>query len=139
MTDSDARPPQPTTCFACGTENPVGLHVTFSRTEDGGAAATFVAGPHHEGWPGIVHGGILATLLDEAMAYALWFSQHRAVTARMDMRFRLPVGAGVPLSISSNITGLVRGVIDARARITLNDGSVVAEATGRFMPADVSY
>ena len=94
---------------------------------------------HHEGWPGIVHGGILATLLDEAMAYALWFADIRAVTARMETRFRRTVGAGDEIVITGQVTGTKRSVVDAVGTVTSADGSVVAEANGRFMLADVSY
>lgn len=129
---------QPTTCFACGTDNPQGLHVSFRQTHSG-AEAIFVPGANHEGWPGVVHGGILATLLDEAMAYAVWFSEIHAVTARMETRFRRVVGAGQELIISGEVLAQRRGLVDAVGRIILLDGSLVAEASARFVPADVSY
>ena len=129
---------QPETCFACGTKNPHGLHVHFDRF-GAGSRGVFVPEAHHEGWPGIVHGGILATLLDEAMAYALWFADIRAVTARMETRFRRTVGAGDEIVITGQVTGTKRSVVDAVGTVTRADGSVVAEANGRFMPADVSY
>jgi uncharacterized protein (TIGR00369 family) len=117
----------------------VGLHGTFTQSETGEALATFIPSEHHEGWPGIVHGGVLTTLMDEAMAYALWFRDHRAVTARMDTRFRRQVSAGEELRITASVVGVRRGIIDAKARISLVDGTVVAEATARFVPAEVSY
>lgn len=129
---------QPATCFACGTENPHGLHVSFTRTP-AGSTGTFVPTVHHEGWPGAVHGGILVTLLDEAMAYALWFNDIRAVTARMEARFRKMVGAGQKLVINGEVVGSRRDVVDAVGRITVPDGTEVAQAAGRFKLADVSY
>jgi acyl-coenzyme A thioesterase PaaI-like protein len=129
---------QPETCFACGTKNPHGLHITFKQTETG-AGGFFVPTEHHEGWPGVVHGGILTTLLDEGMAYALWFADIRAVTARMETRFRRTVGAGDELRIAAEVLGRRREIVDAVGTILLRDDSVVAEATARFMLADVSY
>lgn len=129
---------QPETCFACGTKNAHGLHVSFYESVTG-SFATFTPTELHEGWPGVVHGGILATLLDEGMAYALWFSDIRALTARMETRFRRTVKAGQELQISAEVVGQRRGIVDAKGIILLTDGSVVAESTARFIPADVSY
>lgn len=131
---------QPETCFACGTKNPHGLHVTFRKNPSGGAIGLFTPTEHHEGWPGVVHGGILATLLDEAMAYALWFSHFRAVTVRMETRYRRSISAGQSVTITAHVLGERRSVIDARGRVAFESGDVmVAEASGRFMVADVSY
>lgn len=129
---------QPETCFACGTKNPHGLHVTFTQSETG-SVGVFTPSELHEGWPGVVHGGILATLLDEAMAYALWFRDIRAVTARMETRFRRTVGAGQEVVIRGHVLERRRTVVDASGSIELPRGAVVAESTARFMLADVSY
>ena len=130
---------QPPHCFACGTQNPHGLHVHFSRTELGEASATWIPGPFHEGWPGIVHGGVIATILDEAMAYALWFNSYRAVTVRMETRFRRSVAAGEEVIVVARVTDAKRGLIDAAGRVSTTHGQLVAEATARFMEAEVSY
>jgi acyl-coenzyme A thioesterase PaaI-like protein len=110
----------------------------FRETEEG-SVGTFVPSEHHEGWPGVVHGGILAALLDEAMAYAVWFAKTRAVTARLETRFRTTVAAGDSLVITGRVTGRRRNLLDAEGAIVRSDGTPVAEATARFVPADVSY
>lgn len=129
---------QPETCFVCGTRNPLGLHVDFAKG-DGDASASFTPSVHHEGWPGVVHGGILVCLLDEAMAYALWYKGFHAVTARMEARFKQIVGAGDKLEILGEVLSDRRGIIDAAGKVRLSDGTIVAEANGRFMHADVHY
>ena len=54
-------------CFGCGEDNPEGLHLQFEEQPDGAGHAVVVLGDHHSGEPGIVHGGIQATMLDEVM------------------------------------------------------------------------
>ncbi|HZT95643.1 MAG TPA: PaaI family thioesterase [Chloroflexota bacterium] len=122
----------PEQCFACGSKNPHGLHVRFSKTENG-AEATFTPTIHQEGWPGVIHGGILVTLLDEAMAYALYFKGIAAVTARLDTRFRRAVAVGDELRVSAQIISAKRELLDVEGQIVLADGAAVAGGTGRFM------
>lgn len=115
-----------TMCFACGEENPIGLKVRF-RKEGELVKAEFTPGEFHQGWPGIVHGGIIETLLDEAMCYAPFFQGMYCVTAKMEVRIRQPVLVGQRLLISSTMTRKTRKLIEARANITLEDGTPVAE------------
>ena len=56
-------------CFGCGDDNPIGLHLRFAADGDG-VKASFVPGPEHQGFGDVVHGGIISTVLDEAMAWA---------------------------------------------------------------------
>src|SRR3989304_4676628 len=82
-------------CFGCGKENPLGLKITF--TLDRGKKAIkgeFTPGPEHQGYQGITHGGIIATLLDEAMGRLLFELGTYAVTAWMGVRFMAPLGTG---------------------------------------------
>src|SRR5436305_1243024 len=80
-------------CFGCGPGNPHGLHLHFHE-HDGVVTSTFTTEQWQEGWEGVIHGGILATLLDESMAYVLYFAGIRAVTARMEVRYRRPLAKG---------------------------------------------
>ena len=71
-------------CFGCGKENPIGLKMDFTR--DGNSLrASFTTGKVHQGWPGVVHGGILACLLDEAMSNAAYAEGIACLTASMQM------------------------------------------------------
>jgi acyl-coenzyme A thioesterase PaaI-like protein len=116
-----------TMCFGCGQENPIGLKLRFRK--DGGMIRTeFTPGEFHQGWPGIVHGGIINTLLDEAMGYATFFEELYCVTAKTEVRIRQPVSVGQQLFISSTITRKTRKLIETEAAIALEDGTPVAEA-----------
>ncbi len=115
-------------CFGCGKENPIGLKLDFKR--DGKIVrAEFTPTEFHQGWSGIVHGGIITCLLDEAMGYATRFANMNCVTASMQLRLRRPALIGEPLIITSSITENKRRLVETEANISLKDGTLVAEAT----------
>ena len=76
-------------CFGCGSENPIGLRLRFEAV-DGGVVARFRPRPEYQGWDGMLHGGILLTMLDETLAYAALFAAGPAVTAELRARLRKP-------------------------------------------------
>ena len=91
-------------CFACGAANQHGLKLTFSY--DGDAyVTTFIADPHFQGYEGIVHGGILATVLDEVMARLVWEKAGPAATAKLEVRYKRPAPTGQPIIVRGWITG----------------------------------
>lgn len=94
--------------------------------------ATFTPDHRHSGWTGVVHGGILATALDEAMAYVLYFMGVKALTARMEVRYRHAAREGDRLSVVARKVSEARRLVDVEARL-LRDDTVLAEASGRFM------
>ncbi len=115
-------------CFACGQDNPIGLKLRFEW--DGKAArAGFTPTELHQGWSGIVHGGIITCLLDEAMSYATLFEKVDTVTARLQVRIKRPIPIGEPLSITGSIVKKTRKLVETQATIFLKDGTPVAEAT----------
>jgi len=117
-------------CFACGQENPIGLKLRFDW--DGKTARTeFTPSELHQGWSGIVHGGIITCLLDEAMSYATLFEGIDTITARLEVRIRRPVKVGEPLSITGSITRRTRKLLETKAVILASDGAPVAEATAK--------
>jgi uncharacterized protein (TIGR00369 family) len=81
-------------CFVCGSRNPIGLRTSWVLDADGMARARFRPERAHQGWHGIVHGGILASLLDEAMAQRLRLAGIRGMTAELSVRYRKPVPIG---------------------------------------------
>jgi uncharacterized protein (TIGR00369 family) len=116
-------------CFACGPDNPIGLKLRFDW--DGKTArAEFTPSELHQGWSRVVHGGIIACLLDEAMSYATLFEGAHAVTARMEVRIKRPIPIDEPLTITGNMTKKTRKLVETKAAILLKDGTPVAEATG---------
>lgn len=120
-------------CYACGTQNPVGLGVDFDFNRDlSTLSATFTPTEHHQGYEGIVHGGILSTLLDEAMAKLTVSLGIPAVTAEMTVTFRTPAAPGDALSISGRLTQVTKKLIRAEAKIE-RGLIVIAEATGKLL------
>jgi len=129
-------------CFACGEDNPIGLKLKVKW--DGKTAKTeFIPNKYHQGWGGIVHGGILTTLLDEAMGYAALYQGLFCVTAKMQARLRRPASIDEPLIITGSVTNDTRKLLETKATITLKDGTTVAEATATMfilgpMPSEPS-
>ncbi|MEZ4495294.1 MAG: PaaI family thioesterase [Thermomicrobiales bacterium] len=123
-------------CFGCGRLNPYGLHLQFfplDECEGEGVWAPFTPAREQEGYMGMVHGGIITTVLDEAMAWALYRRDIWAVTGRMSMAFKRPVEVGV----ETKAVGLLledRGrLLDVRGRLLrASDGIVLAEAEAVF-------
>jgi uncharacterized protein (TIGR00369 family) len=118
-------------CFVCGRHNPSGLHVHFD-VAPAGICASWMPNEHHVGWQGVVHGGVLASLLDEAMAYTLFRRGIMGVTARLEVRYRTPAHVGEELHIEATTTDENRRIADIAARITAGE-RVVAEASARFV------
>lgn len=117
-------------CFACGPDNPVGLHLHFDLL-DGVVRAEFVPNEWHEGWAGVVHGGVIGTLLDEAMAYALFLGRYKVVTARLEVRYRAPAREGDELCVEARLVRDDRRLADVEARV-LRGATLIAEGKGRF-------
>ena len=121
-------------CFACGKQNDKGLHLAFSFNEqERHVETTFVPLDVHQGWQGVVHGGIIATLMDEAMAKLTHFLGFHALTASLDVRFKDVAKTGEPLHVKAEVAKLTKKLIYARAVINRSDGDVVAEAQSKLM------
>ena len=83
-------------CFACGPDNPCGLKMQVEFTPDQ-AYCNITLAEHYQGWTEIAHGGIVCTLLDEIMAYAVLRFIGQGVTAQLSSKFRKPVPLGKPI------------------------------------------
>ena len=116
-------------CFGCGRDNPFGLKLAFAWNGEA-ASADFTPGENYQGWPGLVHGGIIACLLDEGMSYAALHAQGLCITARIQVKLKRPAAVGEPLVISSSVKRKSRKLVETRARVTLRDGTLVAEGAG---------
>jgi acyl-coenzyme A thioesterase PaaI-like protein len=115
-------------CFACGQKNPIGLKLNFVR-EGKGVKAEFTPSKFHQGWSGVVHGGIIGCILDEAMSYAALFAGVNSLTARMQTRFRRPLQIDEPLIITARVTKKTRRLVEAKAEMWLKDGTPVADSS----------
>ena len=120
-------------CFACGDNNPIGLHLKFTYGE-GTAEAHFTPERVFQGYPGIMHGGLVSTLLDEAMAHATIAAHGAAVTGDLHVRLH---GAGVPIGRPLRLTGRVTGrrgrLVLTEATLHDEEGNLLARGEGKFM------
>lgn len=120
-------------CFVCGPANPIGLRLEF-RVEDGLCLSEFTPGENHEGYPGVVHGGILFSVLDDVMANWLYLQGARAYTARCDIRFRKSGEVGERLILEGRHLETRGKVVKMKGTaVQESSGELVAESTGTFM------
>jgi uncharacterized protein (TIGR00369 family) len=127
--------PHTRSCFVCGEENPVGLRQRFET--DGKIVRTrFTPRPEHAGFKGVVHGGILATLLDEIMVWACAVQTKKfGFCAEMTIRFQKPSSPGAELIVEAELLTNRRGrIFEAKAEVRDAQGEVLASATGKYMP-----
>jgi uncharacterized protein (TIGR00369 family) len=121
-------------CFVCGMQNPIGLKVFFYQDEEGRVVAHFTGKEEHQGYPGVMHGGIVTALLDEVIArVAIAQDLFWGVTAKLEVRFRRPVPLGQSLTLVGELTRLRSRTLEAHGEIRLEDGTVAAEAEGVYL------
>lgn len=121
-------------CFGCGSLNESGLHLHFYEMPDGGVWAPFTPTKAFEGYGGMIHGGIISTLLDEIMAWSLYRQKIWAVTASMSTRFRKPVEVGEPVRLVGRLEEHRGRLLQVRGEVRrASDDVVLAEATATFM------
>ncbi|NLI47304.1 MAG: PaaI family thioesterase [Acidobacteria bacterium] len=122
-------------CFCCGTDNPHGLQLRIAHDESTGRVFTeCVLAERYQGYRGTVHGGLLATLLDELMAHAaLRVAGGHAATARMEVAFRRPVPVGEPLRVEAEADKVSGRRIQTRGWIVNSRGERLAEASALFL------
>ena len=120
-------------CFGCGPANPTGLHLQFMLAPDGSVVSEAVITGAFDGHPGNLHGGVIATLLDEAMSKAVRAQGRFAMTRKMDVDYLRPVPSGAPLRIKGHIVRNERRKYWAEAAILNADDTVLAQATALFI------
>jgi uncharacterized protein (TIGR00369 family) len=113
----------PHACFACGTLNAHGLRLALHASDDNTCWTELVLAPDFQGWEGIAHGGILAAILDEVMAWALAGADVWGYTAKMTIEYRRPVPVG------ARVRGEGR-VVDRRRRLYTTSGRLIDPTTG---------
>ncbi len=141
MENSDFLQPNSKHCFVCGLSNPFGLHLRFFEVEPGHVTAEVTLPDTYQGYPGVVHGGIVAAMLDEAAGRAHMGGDppRFLYTARLEIRYRQNVPVGKLLRIEG-IAGKSRARTAASsARICDEDGTLLASAEALLVnvPDDV--
>jgi len=114
-------------------ENPIGLKASFYEDEDGHVTATWTPGEEHQGYPGLLHGGIAAALLDEALGRTVIGRDLWLVTAKMELRYRNPIPIGEPLTVVAELTRVRSRIVEARGELRLSDGRIGAEANAVYV------
>jgi acyl-coenzyme A thioesterase PaaI-like protein len=126
-------------CFGCGRHNPIGLHLVFERDVEGDGVMTwYVPRPEDQGFPNVMHGGLLALLLDEAMGWAMYADHIFAVTAKMETRYRRVVGVDAPLLVRAHVVRQRGRRIEIGASVANADGETLVEATSLFLRMDAA-
>ncbi len=125
-------------CFACGQDHPKGLRLRFTAPEKDRIRCRFAISTDHVGLGKIVHGGIVATVFDEAMVWTLYRWRYQPhVTARMEQRFRGVIEADSELVVEAWITADRgrRRTVTARIHPAEEPKATLAEAIGTYLPA----
>jgi uncharacterized protein (TIGR00369 family) len=119
-------------CFFCGTLNPKSLNLSFHAAGDGVVKTRFRARPELQGYDDLLHGGVIAALLDATMTHCLFHQGVQAVTADLHVRFVQPVSCGVFLEIRAWVLSSCPPLHRLRGEIVV-DESVMAWAEAKFM------
>jgi len=122
-------------CLVCGVDNGTGLRARFFVLDNGELAGVFDPREQHQGYPGRVHGGIVAALLDETIGRAINVPETETwgVPVEFTVRFRRPVPLDREVKAVGRITRDSRRIFEGTGEIVLADGSVAAEAHGKYL------
>jgi acyl-coenzyme A thioesterase PaaI-like protein len=124
-------------CFVCGKRNGDGLQLDFELVGEGGIRTEFTPPKRYQGWKDIVHGGIIATILDEVMVNAAYLRKIVAVSAKLEIKLRKPAAVGERLIFHGRIVRQGAKTLNVKAWAEQENGDVVAEATGLLMKVGV--
>jgi len=124
-------------CFVCGKRNGDGLQLDFELVGESGIRTEFTPPKRYQGWKDIVHGGIIATILDEVMVNAAYLRKIVAVSAKLEIKLRRPAAVGERLIFHGRIVRQGAKTLNVKAWAEQENGDVVAEATGLLMKVGV--
>jgi acyl-coenzyme A thioesterase PaaI-like protein len=122
-------------CYGCGAENDQGLHMEFHREGDR-TVCDFAPVDFQQGYPGRMHGGVVSTMIDEAMGWAVYHSKKWGTTARLSVRYRRPVQLDGRLRVEAWITNERHRLIELRAEVRDESGALLADGEGTYMLLD---
>ena len=128
-------------CFGCGASHPTGLHLTAYAGSDMTITAKFTVSEHHQGAPGLAHGGLLSCAFDEALGKLMWLIREPAVTGKLETIFLLPVQVGKTLYIKAEIFGQDGRKVYCRAegRIDSETGPIAVEAAAIYITVPLEH
>jgi uncharacterized protein (TIGR00369 family) len=120
-------------CFVCGSKSTEGLKIKFEHIQGGKSEARYAFEPRHQGYDGVVHGGILAAVLDDSMAHAVMALGLMPITTEMRIRFKKPIAVGEEVLFEGQVEKVGRRMVEAKAVGIGPDGEVKVEAEGKFL------
>lgn len=127
-------------CIICGMKNTLGVQAQFYNMEDGSVGGLFTFRPEHQSYPGRVHGGMLATMIDELAGRVLWTDRpdQIAVTMDINVKYKKPVPYNVPLKGRGYYTKKLSRAYSAKCEVLDMDNNVLAEGEAKYliMPAE---
>ncbi len=127
-------------CFVCGIDNTFGLKGRFYELEDGQLLAIFQPAAEHQGYPGRLHGGIAATILDETIGRAIMLTRSDniwGVTVDFSMKLRKPVPIETEIRVLARIVEEGKRSFQGEGEILLADGQVAVEGRGKYLKMDI--
>ncbi len=123
-------------CFVCGSENVAGLNAQFVEDEETGElVGVFVAKHEHLSYPGRVHGGVAAAMIDETIgrAFIIGHPDRWGVTMELSVRYRKPTPLGVPLYCRARLTKESHRTFEGDATLETEDGTVCVTGTAKYL------
>ncbi|MHA2938250.1 PaaI family thioesterase [Vibrio sp. RC27] len=121
-------------CFVCGSsiDVPAGLGISYSPVDEQSVQAEFVVEVRHQGYQGLLHGGIASSLIDGAMTHCLLQQNIPALTAELNMRFHQPIKLGDTVNISATVTRQRRGIYCVEGELTVS-GLCCVSSKAKFL------
>jgi uncharacterized protein (TIGR00369 family) len=118
-------------CFICGRNNPVGLYLQFFDNGEDEVYCEYTVPDQYQSYPGIVHGGILASMLDEVVGRVAIIGDHHhfMVAVKLQVLYRHPVPVETPIKVQGKILRMSRRLGKAQGQIILPDGTIACEAS----------
>ncbi len=122
-------------CVVCGRDNPLGLKLNLHVDDAGAVTVEYRPAATHIGFEGIVHGGLLSTVLDEAMVWAAtWAGRRFCVAGELSVRFRAGAAPGALLRVTARVESIRSRLIETVGKIVDDAGRTVATADGKYVP-----
>ena len=129
-------------CFVCGRKNPRGLYMTFYDNGESEVYSEYTVSELYQGYPGVVHGGVVSAMLDEVVARVSFIKDphHFMMSVTLQVKFRHPVPTETPLKIVGRLVKLRGRLGKAMGQIILPDGQIAAESemTLADLPAELT-
>jgi acyl-coenzyme A thioesterase PaaI-like protein len=128
-------------CFGCGPQQPYGLHLAATAGDGVEVLAEFTVGAAHQGGPGLAHGGILVSAMDEALGTLNWLLHTASVTARLETDFVRPVPVDATLWIHARVDAVAGRKIfcSGEGRLDGPEGPLAIAARALFLQVDLEH